>query len=328
MYRVGLAYDLKSDYLELGYSPLEVMEFDDESTVAGLEAALAANGCRPERVGRAQELARRLAAGERWDLVFNIAEGVGGRAREAQVPSLCELYQQPYTFSDPLTCAVTLDKAVAKRLVRDGGLPTPPFAVVETPADADAVDLPCPVFVKPVAEGSSKGVTGRSLVEDPSELSGRCRELLDACRQPLLLESFLPGREVTVGIVGNGAGARVLGVMEVHFTERSEDVAYTALNKDEYLDRVRYELLNGDALGQAAARLALAAYRLLGCRDAARVDLRADADGHLNFLEANPLPGLNEVRSDLPILARLAGIPYHRLMGDILASARTRYASI
>ncbi len=326
MCRVGLTYDLKSDYLTLGYTPHDVMEFDDEGTVTGLEAALAANGCTPERVGRAQELARRLAAGERWDLVFNIAEGLGGRCREAQVPSLCELYQQPYTFSDPLTCSVTLDKAVAKRLVRDAGIPTPAFAVVETPADAEAVDLPFPVFVKPLAEGSSKGVTGRSLVEEPSELPARCRELLESAGQPLLVETFLPGREVTVGVIGNGAVARVVGVMEVHFTTHSQDAAYTALNKDKYLDCIRYELLNGDRFGQDAARLGLAAYRVLGCRDAGRIDLRADADGRLSFLEANPLPGLHEVRSDLPILARLAGIPYRRLMGDILTAALARYA--
>src|SRR5829696_1599409 len=162
---LALCYDLKSDYLAAGFSPEAVMEFDDEETIAGLEDGLRQLGDlvgRVERVGRGQALARRLAAGERWDLVFNIAEGVWGRSREAQVPAVCELFDQPYTFSDPLTCALTLDKPLAKRIVRDHGLPTPAFAVVERPADAAAVTLVPPLFLKPVAEGSSKGVTESS----------------------------------------------------------------------------------------------------------------------------------------------------------------------
>ena len=126
--RIALCYDLKSDYLAAGFAPADVMEFDEEETVAALEGALRQLGHHPERVGRGVELARRLAAGERWDLVFNFAEGVRGRSREAQVPALCEMFDQPYTFSDPLTCAVTLDKSLAKRVVRDHGLPTAPFA--------------------------------------------------------------------------------------------------------------------------------------------------------------------------------------------------------
>src|SRR4051794_29870893 len=167
---IALCYDLKTDYLAAGFAPADVMEFDDEETVAALAGALCEAGHRPERVGRGVELARRLTGGERWDLVFNLSEGVRGRSREAQVPALCEMFGQPYTFSDPLTCAVTLDKALAKRLVRDHGLPTAAFAVVERPEEAAAVDLPLPLFVKPLAEGSSKGVTRCSRVETRAEL--------------------------------------------------------------------------------------------------------------------------------------------------------------
>ena len=321
---VGLCYDLKEDYLAAGLSADEVLEFDTEDTVAGLEGALGELGHRTERIGRGRELARRLAAGERWDLVFNFAEGVRGRAREAQVPALCELYEQPYTFADPLTCALTLDKALAKRVVRDHGLATAPFVVVHTEAETATVTLTPPLFVKPVAEGSSKGVTGRSLVTDLHALPAVCAELLRAFSQPVLVETFLPGREVTVGILGHGRSARVLGVMEVVFTKRSEAAAYTALNKDEYLERVHYRLLEKDALAAPARALALAVFEALGCRDAARVDLRCDAVGTLHFLEVNPLPGINHVRSDLPIMARLAGVPYRELIGEIVASARQR----
>ena len=322
---VGLCYDLKEDYLEAGFAPDDVLEFDSEDTIAGLESALVELGHGVERVGRGRELSRRLVGGERWDLVFNICEGVSGRSREAQVPALCELFDQPYTFADPLTCAVTLDKAVAKRIVRDHGLPTAPFAVVGSPEEARAVDLPVPLFLKPLAEGSSKGVNQRSLVRRHDELIAACRAMLEQYRQPVLVEAYLSGREVTVGVLGHGATARVLGVMEVSFTGKAEAAAYTALNKEEYLERVAYRLLSDDPLAEQARELALAVFAALGCRDGARVDLRCDAAGILHFLEVNPLPGLNHVRSDLPIMARLAGVHYRELIGAIVESARARY---
>jgi D-alanine-D-alanine ligase len=322
---VGLCCDLKEDYLEAGFAPDDVLEFDSEDTVAGLESALVELGHGVERIGRGRELSRRLVGGEHWDLVFNICEGVSGRSREAQVPALCELFDQPYTFADPLTCAVTLDKAVAKRIVRDHGLPTAPFAVVGSPEEARAVDLPVPLFLKPLAEGSSKGVNQRSLVRRHDELVAACRAMLEQYRQPVLVEAYLSGREVTVGVLGHGTTARVLGVMEVSFTGKAEAAAYTALNKEEYLERVAYRLLADDPLAEQARELALAVFAALGCRDAARVDLRCDAAGILHFLEVNPLPGLNHVRSDLPIMARLAGVHYRELIGAIVESARARY---
>lgn len=322
--RIGLCYDLKSDYLAAGFAPAEVMEFDEEETIDSLAAALERNGHLTERVGRGVELARRLAAGERWDLVFNFAEGVKGRSREAQVPAVCEMFEQPYTFSDPLTCAVTLDKSLAKRLVRDHGLPTAPFALVERPEDAAAVNLPFPLFAKPVAEGSSKGVTRRSRVETREELAGACAELIDAFHQPVLVESFLPGREMTVGILGNGEEARVLGVLEVAFRSHA-DPAYTAENKKEYETRVDYAMLDGEPVARRAREVALAAYRVLGCRDLARIDLRCDAAGEPQFLEVNPLPGLHPTYSDLPILAGRSGIPYADLLGQVVEATARRW---
>ena len=322
--RIGLCYDLKSDYLAAGFAPHEVMEFDEEGTIAGIEEALRGLGHRVERVGRGTELTRRLAAGERWDLIFNFAEGVRGRSREAQVPAVCEMFDQPYTFSDPLTCAVTLDKPLAKRLVRDNGLPTPPFAVVESEEDAEAVPLEPPLFAKPAAEGSSKGVTERSRISSRAELRETCAALLETFRQPVLVERYLPGREMTVGIVGNGGEARVLGVMEVVFKEGT-DTDYTALNKAEWQARMEYRLLDGDALGTRAREVALGAYRALSCRDAGRVDLRCDESGEPCFLEVNPLPGLNPVYSDLPILSRLSGVSYDQLLGSIVDAARRRW---
>lgn len=320
--RIAFCYDHKEDYLAEGLTAEEVMELDDEETIDGIASALRALGHTVDRVGRGAELARRLVIGQRWDLVFNIAEGLRGRSREAQVPALCEMFGQPYTFSDPLTCAVTLDKPLAKRLIRDHGLPTAPFAVVERLEDVDAIDLAPPLFIKPAAEGSSKGVTDRSRVDHREELRDTCADLLRRFDQPVLVEKYLPGRELTAGIVGNGSDARFVGVMEVRFRDGS-DGDYTALNKAEYTSRVEYRLIDGEPLGVRARQVALAAYRALSCQDAARVDLRCDEHGEPCFLEINPLPGLHPVRSDLPILSRLAGFSYPELLDRILeASAR------
>jgi D-alanine-D-alanine ligase len=329
---LALCYDLKGDYLAAGYSPEEVLELDEEDTVEELERALSHHGHRVERVGRGVDLARRLAAGERWDLVFNIAEGIRGRSREAQVPALCELFDQPYTFSDPLTCGLTLDKPLAKRLVRDSGLPTPPFVVVESREDAlrltasgvNSGELAAPLFAKPAAEGSSKGVTARSRVDRLADLPEVCAELLRVYRQPVLVERYLPGREVTVGIVGNGDEAEVVGILEVSFVAGT-DSAYTALNKDEWQERVRYRLLDGEPLAERAREVALGVYRALSCRDTSRVDLRCDERGEPCFLEVNPLPGLHPIRSDLPILWRLGGHAYPDLLGRIVDAAARRH---
>lgn len=321
--KMALCYDLKEDYLAEGLTPEEVMELDDEETIDGIANALRGLGHTLERVGRGAELARRLAAGQRWDLVFNIAEGLRGRSREAQVPALCELFDQPYTFSDPLTCAVTLDKPLAKRVVRDHGLPTAPFAVVSRPEDAETIDLAPPLFVKPSAEGSSKGVTDRSRIDHAEELRDACADLLRRFDQPVLVERYLPGREVTVGIVGNDGDARVMGIMEVVFKDGT-DGDYTALNKAEYETRMEYRLLDGEPLGVRAREVALAAYHALSCRDAARIDLRCDETGEPCFLETNPLPGLHPVRSDLPIMSRLLGLPYPELLGQIVDAAARR----
>jgi D-alanine-D-alanine ligase len=322
--RIALCYDLKSDYLAAGFPPEDVMEFDEEETIQSLAGALEELGHDAERVGRGVELARRLAAGERWDLVFNVAEGVSGRSREAQVPALCELFDQPYTFSDPLTCAVTLDKPMTKRLIRDGGIATPQFAVIERPEEAEALSLELPLFVKPVAEGSSKGVTGRSRVSSREELREACAELIRVFRQPVLVEAYLPGREITVGIVGNDGDASVVGAMEITFNDGT-DGDYTAINKQEYESRVTYRLLDGGPLAAKVREMALASFRLLSCRDVARFDFRCDAAGEPHFLEVNPLPGLHPTYSDLPIMSTLAGISYTELLGRIIETSARRW---
>lgn len=322
--RVGMTFDLRDHYLALGYGEEETAEFDSMETIDAIHAFLEGRGHEVVRIGTVRQLAERLVAGERWDLVFNIAEGLAGLGREAQVPALLEAYGVPYTFSDPLTLALTLDKAMAKRVVRDMGIPTPDFAVVEREADLARLDLPFPLFAKPLAEGTGKGISAASRVESREALAAVCRRLLREHRQPVLVETFLPGRELTVGIVGTGDRARSIGVMEVLFGERAESWGYTYENKEHYEDRVTYRLAD-DAEARAAEETALRVYRGLRCLDGGRVDLRSDASGVPCFLEVNPLAGINPVRSDLVILGRLAGIAYDDLLGEILDSAVERH---
>lgn len=321
--RIGFVYDLRDDYRARGYSEEAVAEFDTPETIDGIADALARAGCQVERVGNGRALAERLAGGERFDLVFSIAEGLKGRNREGQVPSLCELFDQPYVFSDTLTLCLALDKAMAKRVVRDAGVPTTAFALLESAAEAAAVDLPWPVFVKPNSEGTGKGCEAASRVFDRAELEAVARRLIERFDQPVIVEPYLPGREFTVGITGSGRDARVIGVMEIIYLDDTQAPIYSLLNKEEWESRMKYRLATGPE-GQEAAAVALAAYRALGCRDAGRVDLRADADGQLLFMEANPLAGLHPTHSDLPIIATLTGYGYERLIADILGSAASR----
>jgi D-alanine-D-alanine ligase len=321
--RVGLTYDLRDHYLAAGYSAEETAEFDSVQTIEALAGTLEGLGLGVDRIGTVRQLAQRLVAGDRWELVFNVAEGLKGVGREAQVPALLDAYDIPYTFSDPLVMALTLHKGMAKRVARDSGVPTAPFAVVESPADASGIDLPFPLFAKPVAEGTGKGVTPASRVATPAALRRVCRQLLDRFRQPVLVETFLPGREFTVGLVGTGRAAEPIAVMEVKLNERAESGVYSYRNKEECESRVIYRL-SDDAEARAAGEVALAAWRALGCRDGGRVDLRQDREGRPMFLEVNPLAGLHPTHSDLPIMCTLAGIAYETLIGRIVESARRR----
>lgn len=324
--KIGLTYDLREEYLLLGYGEEETAEFDRTDTVEAIEETLQSLGYETDRIGHVMNLTRRLAAGDRWEMVFNIAEGLYGFGREALVPALLEAYGIPYTFSDPLVLALTLHKAMTKRVIRDLGIPTPDFCLVETDHDIAGVDLPYPLFVKPVAEGTGKGITAASKVRTAAQLHDRCRKMLETFRQPVLVESFLPGREFTVGIVGTGAQAVQIGVMEVLLKSKAEPDVYSYVNKEECEELVEYRLVD-DAVARAAAEAALQSYRGLGCRDAGRVDLRVDTQGRPNFIEINPLAGIHPEHSDLCIIAGKAGMTYQNLIAAIMASAITRCPS-
>jgi len=320
--KIGLTYDLREEYLALGYSEEETAELDKPATIEGLESALRAGGHETERVGNHFALMAALAAGRRWDLVFNIAEGLRGMGRESLVPCLLDAFDVPYTFSDPMVLGLSLHKGMCKRVLRDLGVPTAPFLVVDRLEDLERLDLRFPLFAKPVAEGTGKGISAASKIGDAGALRRTCAELLDKFEQPVLVEEFLPGREFTVGVLGTGPAARTVAAMEVKF--RANDSIYSYENKENYLERVDYALLREPALLRRVTDVALDAWRGLGCRDGGRVDLRLDDHDQPMFMEVNPLAGLNPIDSDLPIMCRLIGWPYEELIGEIVRSAVSR----
>ena len=318
--RIGITFDLRRDYLNAGYSKEETAELDEPETIEALEEALHSFGYETVRIGNIKNLVRQLAEGQRWDLVFNIAEGLHGLSREAQVPALLDAYAIPYTFSDPLVLSLALHKAATKRIIRDMGIPTPQFKVFQQGDTIEICEFGFPMFVKPVAEGSSKGIGSHSAVQTLEELQAACFMLLADFDQPVLVEQYLPGREFTVGIAGSGNEARVLGVMEILLNEADWAEGYSYQTKINYLEKVKYRIVTGD-LREQCADVAMQVWRGLGCLDGGRIDLKMDADGIPNFLEVNPLAGLSPHYSDLPILCQLSGISYSELIRMFVDSA-------
>ncbi|MCG3125542.1 MAG: D-alanine--D-alanine ligase [Phycisphaerae bacterium] len=320
---VGITFDLRADYLAMGYGEQETAEFDRGETIDAIAAALTQLGHEVDRIGHARKLMARLTADEHWELVFNIAEGLRGYGREAQVPAILDVFNIPYTFADPLSASLTLHKAMTKRVLRDAGVPTTDFRLVADEGDLAAVNLPFPLFVKPVAEGTAKGIDARSRADSAGALREICLELIARFEQPALVEPFLAGREFTVGIVGTGRRARAVGTLEIELLAGAEPHAYTYVNKEKCEELCRYRL--ADAPWAARCELiALHAWQALDCRDGGRVDLRADAAGSLFVMELNPLPGLHPEHSDLPIICTAVGMPYVELIREIVASARLR----
>lgn len=320
---IGLTFDHKDEYKALGYSDEVIAEFDSEETIRTIEETLISLGNTVSRIGHLKTLTQKLCAGEKWDLVFNIAEGMYGMAREAQVPALLEAYTQPYTFSPPEVMVVTLDKSLAKLKVDQAGLATAKWQVAHVIGDTENNKLPYPLFVKPIAEGTGKGISAKSVVHNLAELKQSVSELLDCYKQPVLIETYLSGREFTVGIIGNGPEARVIGIMEISSLAGAEAGGHTYLNKENCESLMEYSTPQ-DSVSKAACELALKAWITLDCLDAGRVDIRCDNNHVPHFLEVNPLPGLHPTHSDLPILAQKNGIDFKNLISKILEATTKR----
>jgi D-alanine-D-alanine ligase len=299
-------------------------EFDPPETIGALAAALARLGeITPLPADR--DLARRLSEG-RFDFAFNIAEGFGRRCREAHAAAVCEMLGVPYTHSDPLTLGLTLDKMLARRVVSPD-VPVARAVLVDGWEHDDALDaFRYPAVVKPNDEGSSKGIHDDSLACGPGEARRLVERLRDLYECPVLVEQYLPGPEVTVGVMGNGRTVRILGVMEIAPAAPNGVFLYSVEAKRNFRERVRYFIPPRvpEPVVREIGRLALTAYRLLGCRDVARLDFRLDAEGRPRFLECNPLPGLSPDTSDIVILSA-PSLSYPDLVCGVFREAALRH---
>ncbi len=300
-------------------------EYDSPKTLQAIREAIASYGHEVIDLEANAELPTKLQSTP-VDLVFNIAEGIKGRNREAQVPAVLELLDIPYTGSDPAALSVALDKGVAKRLVSQHGILTPEFVLLSTGKERLPKELRFPAIVKPVAEGSSKGILPKSVVQNEAELREFAKELIGRYHQPALAESYILGREFTVGMLGERR-PKVLPIMEVVFTAGEALPVYDFSAKLDWTHRVRYDCPAKlePAQQRELERAARACFVALGCRDVSRVDFRMDADGKIYFLECNPLPGLTPGWSDLVMIAKAAGLEYQALIGEILSCGIRRY---
>ena len=325
--KVGITYNLKKDFARQENQPIDLLEeFDSEETIDAIRTALEGEGHEVIKLGGDAGLIDRLRQAS-VDIVFNIAEGLRGRNREAHIPALLEFLNIPYTGSDPLTLSLTLDKAMAKRIVMSLDIPTPRFKKVEGMEDLNHVNFRYPLFIKPCYEGSSKGVRVDSKILDPQSLREKTRTLLETYDAPLLVEEFVKGPEFTVGILGNEAPL-VLGVMQIEVRgSPPEESIYSLEIKREWEEKVRYHCPPSidPALLKKIEEVALRSYRALECRDVSRVDIRVGDDHIPYFLEINPLPGLSPVYGDLVIMARSMGWDYAELVKTILHHAMKRY---
>jgi len=322
--RIGLAFSLKTAGEHLDRPDDWQEEFDSPATVAALADVLRGAGHVVVELGDGRPLVERLLA-DPPDLVFNIAEGAGtARSREARVPALCEMLGIPYTGSDPLALAVSLDKDVTRRLVAASGVPMPAGFAVAPGADYDPHAVPYPAIVKPAWEGSSKGVRGPCIVRNPTELGDRIAAVSRDYRQPVMVEEFIAGEEVTAAVLGNSP-PRLLGMMRIVPKHPSREFIYSLEVKRDWEARIGFEcppVLDPEVLSVIEYN-ALTAFRALGCRDVARVDFRV-RDGVPYFLEINPLPGLNPVYGDIVIIARLMGMEHPELVRTIAQEALRR----
>lgn len=323
--RVGLIFNIKRIKPSYGGANDEEAEFDSPATIEALADAIRSFGHEVVLLEATPALAGAMQPGT-VDVVFNVAEGMRGRSREAQVPALLDLCDIPYTGSDPTAMLLALDKGLAKQIVRQAGIPTPNWFVMRTSRDEIPHDLRYPVVVKPIAEGSSKGVLAKNVAENEFDLREATGTIVARYPDGVIVEEFLPGREFTVGLLGENP-VRILPPMEIVFRADLHNPIYTFDHKLDFNDEVRYDLpakLDAKLL-EEIERVARGAFEALGCRDVARVDLRMDVKGIVNFIECNPLPGIAPKWSDLARIAEQTGLDYAGLIGEILAPALRRF---
>lgn len=326
---IGLAYDLK-DTVQAEQSGTDdaLEEYDIPETVEIIASALGSKGHRVTMLGGGAEFLDNIS-GSHVDFVFNIAEGRGNyRSRESQVPAVLEMLNIPYSGSDPYCLALCMDKPLTKKLVEAVGVRTPKWRTIRNREDmyrSPVNSFPFPAIVKPACEGSSKGIRLDSLVNEPNQVLDTVEHLLESYRQPVMLEEFIEGDEVTVGVVGNSP-PEIVGMMRILPRQKDRPFVYSLEVKRDWKALVDYEcpaLLDKAVLDRIKA-YSLNVFNTLGCRDFARIDFRISRDGIPFFLEINPLPGLGTY-SDLIIMAIKMGLTHEGLIGNVLDAALERY---
>jgi D-alanine-D-alanine ligase len=327
--RIGLAYDLKETVaLELASPEDALEEYDSAETVGLIARSLEGLGHSVVMLGGGRDFLKNIL-NERVEFVFNIAEGRGNyRSREAQVPSVLEMLSIPYSGSDPQCLAICLDKPLTKTLVAAAGVCTPQFLVVADVHQLNEVpweQFSFPVIIKPAYEGSSKGIRLASLAKNSKEAEVLVGHLLDRYQQSVMIEEFISGDEVTVGIVGNSPPS-IVSTMRVVPRHKYDHFVYSLEVKRDWKELVDYEcpaLLDAGVVRETSSS-SLRAFEALGCRDFARLDFRVSAEGVPYFIEINPLPGLG-THSDLYIMATKMGWNHAQLISAILDAALQRY---
>jgi D-alanine-D-alanine ligase len=329
--KIGFTYDSKEEYSLSGEDlPDRYAEFDSKSTIEEISLALKSHGDEVICIGNARNLVKRITAGERWDIVFNICEGLKYRNREAQVPAILELYDIPYAGSDPLTMSVTLDKTVCKKIIEFHGINTPAFRCIDAPGamkeNSGWIEKHLPVIVKPSHEGTSKGLSQNSLCRSFDEAAKQAGWVLENYRQPALIEQFIKGYEFTVAVIGNDV-PRVFPPVQVVIKDKKDlgEDFYTFQRASTSDTDIRYVCpAQIDAkLDKTLRCMALDAYKALECRDFSRMDFRVDYKNNPYFLECNPLPQLGLI-DVFPLVAEAEKMEYREIVFMILQAALDR----
>jgi D-alanine-D-alanine ligase len=327
--RIGITCNLKSDILNSN-PPDAAEEFDSPETIEAIRRALQSGGREIFLLGGDLGIIEKIKQ-RRIEFVFNIAEGFRGRNREAHIPAVLELLGIPYSGSDPLGLALTLDKALAKRIALSLSIPTPDFWVLDRVEDSTQVPSNFPLFVKPLWQGSSIGIQSSSKVENQSQLETEVKRLLgDYPGEPILIEKYVPGKEITAGVIGNDP-PEILGLMEAASKHsREKDFIYSLEVKRDWENQVEYFVPPriDSKVEHGIRNAALQLFRTLRLRDIARLDFRVTPDGQFYFIEANPLPGLSPESGDIVLLAEKYGIGHRGLILNILHTALSRYPAL
>jgi D-alanine-D-alanine ligase len=334
--------DIRSDVTLTGNAPQvknpplvdTFAEWDSVETITAVKSALERH--HTVSLVEADRFAFAKLATLKPDFVFNMAEGWSGPSREAQIPVLLELLEIPYTGSDPLTLCICLDKSRTKEVLFANGIPTPPFTVVSVKDELHDVHLNYPLIVKPLYEGSSKGIFDSSVVRTPQQLETEALRVIESYRQPALIEEFLPGREFTVALLGNGRNLRVLPIIESKFDHlpshaspiNSFEAKWLWDTIDRPMDVMECPANISPSLQTEIEKLCRQVFDVLRCRDWCRIDLRLDAQGVPNILEVNPIPGVlpnPEEHSFFPTASAAAGLSYDDMINGVVSAALPRY---